>query len=490
MLNQLDFVELQEINQNQVSELRKALAAGTGTDSALFTGGRALQVESLELTLVNAVFSQDEAKLFKIIKQREATATVHEFTRRDDVGADYGGVAEEGGDSMGTDQDLKRVTVPMKTLSTKREVTLHMLATNSLDDAKAGEKLSGTLTLIRRLEKLMFTGDSSIVPAEFDGLDVSIPGDINKFGGVAGSIDENIIDLRGEAINNASGAGREAINSATRIVRENYGKADNLFMSLPVMQDLQSLITDNIRYLAPNATQEETVGNLHFNTYPTTFGTLTLQDDVFIRERGISKTSISPNKPLAIAAAPTVVVNAAISPEVSHFVAGDNGNYYYMITTENKYGESDPYFHTVAAAVGVGDVVRFTSIPVAAGTGSTTPTGVRIYRSKLGVNPGADINGYKLIGRFAWDTPSAVLTTAKDQNAYLPDTSDAYILTCDPVYMALEWFQLLPLMEFTLYPVSAATYPFLVLLVGALGIKIPKRHVRLMNIGHTSGWYS
>jgi len=487
----LNFVDISDTELGTLGELRKALYAGTGTDSATFIGGRALQIQDLEMTLINAVFSQDEAKLYKRMKMRNATATVHEFTRRDEVGADFGGVAEEGGSGMETDQDLKRITVPMKTLQTKRAVTLHMLASQAIDDAKASEKLAGTLTLLRRLEKNLFVGDSLVVPAEFDGLQKSIPGNYNLLTGSPGDVAEQVIDLRGKAIDDSTLVGEYSLTTAARLIRDAFGKADAAYMSLTVMQDIQKLIRERVRFpiLQPNQADTAT-GALFTNNWSTPFGMLELIDDVFLRERGISITSTMPLLKPMIPGAVTPTAGAPTPPVVSLFITGvDNGSYRYMVTSENKYGESDPVYSAVTA-VAAGEVVTF-SIAVCSGAGSM-PTGYRIYRSEKDVDPGTVLTGYKLIGRFPWigDPTAAAATNGLDQNAVLPDTSDIYVLTTDPMYQALEWLQFLPLMEFTLYPTETAMYPFLIMLVGALATKIPKRHVRIMNVGHTGGWYS
>ena len=52
-----DNVSSGEMSAGEVNELQKALAAGYGTDSSQFTGGRALIPENLESEVVNVVAS-------------------------------------------------------------------------------------------------------------------------------------------------------------------------------------------------------------------------------------------------------------------------------------------------------------------------------------------------------------------------------------------------------------------------------------------------
>jgi len=486
----MEFIDLNSIELGTLQELRKALTAGTGTDAATFIGGRSLQVQDLEMTLVNAVFSQDEAKLFKRMKQRLATATVHEFTRRDEVGSNDGGVAEEGGDSIDSDQDLKRVTVPMKTLSVRRAVTLQMLAAQAIDDAKASEKLAGTLQIIRKLEKILFNGDSAVVPAEFDGLAKLIPGNYYDLDGNAGTVADHIIDLRGKSFNDTDKIGENSLTTATKIIRKFYGKGDTAFMSLDVMQDFQKVIRERIRFPVLDM-KAETLGGMRTSVYPTAFGDLELVDDVFLQERDSTLLSLSPKKPNSPGSAITLSAVDPVGSDVSLFTADDAATYYYCVTAENKYGESEPDslisdpLQSVAVAEG-----KVVSIVIAAASGTgTIPTGVKVYRSAPDADEPTAYTELKLVGRFAW-TNSAAPLTVYDCNYILPDTSDIYVLSMDPLYQSIEYLQFLPLMEFTLYPTEIAAYPFLILLVGALGLKIPKRHVRIINVGHTGGWYS
>src|SRR6056297_808866 len=73
-------------NVDVLENLQKALEAGTGVDAGSFTGGRALIPESLENTLVNVLWSQDEARLFQRIKKKPIASPVHQWDKRSAVG--------------------------------------------------------------------------------------------------------------------------------------------------------------------------------------------------------------------------------------------------------------------------------------------------------------------------------------------------------------------------------------------------------------------
>jgi hypothetical protein len=82
-----------EVGFGQITQgdLQKALSAGSGTDSATMTGGRSLIPQDIESTLVNALFfKRQDFKLMNMIKTEKVGSTVHEYTRRNEVGDETG----------------------------------------------------------------------------------------------------------------------------------------------------------------------------------------------------------------------------------------------------------------------------------------------------------------------------------------------------------------------------------------------------------------
>ncbi len=78
-----DLFETPEFGAGSEEMLMKALSAGYGTDASQFTGGRALQPEDCEATLVNAMGEpQEDFKLMNTIKKQPVKSTVHQFNMR------------------------------------------------------------------------------------------------------------------------------------------------------------------------------------------------------------------------------------------------------------------------------------------------------------------------------------------------------------------------------------------------------------------------
>lgn len=442
-----------QTNMETMEMLTKALSAGSGVDAASYTGGRALIPESLEQTLVNILHTQDEAVLFQRLKKTPVRGPVHQWDARTEVGADDGAWVAEGGDSIEADQTIARQYITMKYLQTLRKVTLQMSISNSIEDAMALEKNAGTLWLIRNIERALFYGNSDYVSVQPDGLIKLIPS-------------TNVLDVRGADA--TSDTFEDKMNEAARVIRENYGKASLMLSSTMVMQDVQKLLRDRIRFEAG-----QTLGTAVFSKYPTPFGTPELKEDIFIQEGAVPAASaLTSQRP------GTPTIGSVTSPvdATSLLPAGD---YVYKVVGVNQYGDSVATAEEVVTGVAAGDNV---TIPVT--NGSPASTAYKLYRSKLGGTTGAEVRylgTYKVTG-----SPMDVI----DRDFNLPGCSDVFILTMESLYDAIEWAQFLPMMKFDLYPTNAAVYPFLMLLFGAMALKKPVQHVRIKNVApSTLGWF-
>ncbi len=471
IMNMMDEGFLQT-NTETLELLSKAMTAGQGVDAASFSGGRALSLESLDQTLVNILHTQDEAVLFQRLKKQPIKSVVHQWDERTEVGSDDGAWVPEGGSSDDTDQTIARKFVTAKYLQTKRTVTLQASLTNMIEDAMALEENAGTLWLIRNIERALFEGDSAIVAEQPDGLKKMIPS-------------THVIDLRGEAA--SSTKFEDAIAESCRMVRDYYGKIDLMLSSTMIMQDVQSLLRDRIRFQAEQVNggpgsgvqTNGPLGGSVFTRYPTPFGTPVLKEDIFIKESTVPRASILTTK----RPAKPVITSLVIADDAaSKFAAGDAGDYYYTVVAMNKYGDSIAADVSAVQSIAAGKKVTIT---ITAAVDVTTVTGYKIYRSAKG-GANTDLRFVKAVPATDATTPTVFV----DLNEDLPGCSDVFMLTTDPLYNALEWAQFLPMMKFNLYPTSSAVYPFLMLLFGALAVKKPVNHVRIKNVApSTLTWY-
>jgi len=458
-------------NVDVLENLQKALSAGSGVDAASFTGGRALVPESLENTLVNVLWSQDEARLFQRIKKQPVSSPVHQWDKRTAVGNSDGAWVGEGGTSYEQDQTIARVYETAKYLQTLRKATLQATLSNMIENAMTIEQNAGALWIVREVEKAMFYGNDDMVAEEPKGIIQQInaaAGNVATYGSPQA---DNILDMRGSAADSA--AFETAMNESTRAIRDNYGKGSLILTSTMVMQDVQTLIRNRIRFGAGS----NDMGSGIFNKYPTPFGNLELLDDVFIQEGSTVGTAsvlaLAPSAPTQSVAPASVAVAGS---EISYWTAGDVGAYKYSVTAFSKYGES-----AAVAMTDLGASVAGQKVTMTVADGAITGTAFKVYRSK---KDGTEVRYMMTIAR------TGVTQVITDFNAELPGTSHAFVLTMDQVYDAIEWFQFLPLMKFDLYPTNQAVYPFLMLLFGSLALKKTEQHVYIKNIAPANlGWY-
>jgi hypothetical protein len=465
-------------NNETMELLSKALTAGGGVDAAAFSGGRALTPESLDYTLVNILFSQDEAKLFKRLKKTPVKSVVRQWNERNEVGQDNGAWVPEVGTSESSDQTIARKYAVAKYLQTYRSVTLQASMSEMVENAMAIEKEAGTLWLIRNIEKSLFNANSAFVAEEPDGLKAQIPA-------------SNVIDLRGAHADSATF--EKKVTEALRVVRANYGKGNLLLSSLKVMEDISNLLKDKYRIpLYPaigggagglGLPGSSPVGGVPASAFPinfpTPFGNPEVVDDIFLTEGDIPVASSLAGRP----SIPTLASAAHEADAASKFGSADAGDYIYKVVGVNRYGDSVASAELAVTGVVSGDKVTFRITP-----GETVPTAWKIYRSKVGGGAGAEVRFMTEVA-YALDSGMAYQTFT-DLNNDLPGCSDTYILTMDPVYDAIEWFQFLPMMKFDLYPTNAAVLPFLMILYGAMALKKPVQHVRIKNVSPVStGWF-
>lgn len=452
-----EFEGFAQANLETMEMLHKAMTAGSGVDAASFSGGRAITFESLDSTLVNILHSQEDAVLFQKLKKTPIKSVVHQWADRTNVGADDGAWVAEGGESEEGDSSLGRKYVTAKYLQTLRKVTLQASMSNTMEDAISLEKNSGTLWLIRNVEKALFYGDSSYVSEQPDGLIKLIPS-------------SNVLDMRGGDATSATF--EDKMNEAARVIRQNYGKAGLVLSSAVVMENVQALLRDRIRFEA----KEGGLGGSFFTKYPTPFGSPDLKEDIFITEGSTpAASSLTSKRPGAV----TINTATAASHASSLFVTADAGNYWYKVVAVNKYGDAVATATSSAVTVAAGDRVTLNVTE-----GSPAATAFKVYRSKKGAADASDCRYAFTVAR------TAATQDIFDTNSDLPGCSDTFILTTDPVYDAIEWAQFLPLMKFDLYPTNAAVFPFLMLLFGALALKKPVQHIRIKNVAPaTLGWF-
>jgi hypothetical protein len=451
----------------EVEGLEKALTAGAGTDSASMTGGRSLIPQDIEMTLVSALaFKKQDFKLFNMLKNVKIGSTVHEYTRRNDVGDETLIFVAEGADSVETNQTLERVTRITKFMQTYRKLTLQMQTARTIEDAEASEKMSGMLTILKGAEWGLFHGNGSVVPDQFDSVLTQI---------LAASSRQNVVDQRG--LDMTTLTAERNISEIARQIYENGGYATHCFMPPIIGTDFQTLVKDRVRF-----NTGDTRGAVVIEEFPTPFsenikiaGT-EAGPDKFFRLRGKPVAGSATAKPNA----PSIALTPQSKTGGTGFDALTAGTYYWTVHAVDGNGIS-----AASTAQSAGPTAGQEVSIVITHDGSKPGTGFIVCRSKVGAADGTDCREMFRVAKAVGAT-----TTVLDRNDWLPGCADLLYLTFDSVQPTVQWDQFLPAMRFDLFPSTSAIIPFLIVLFGTPDVKIPWYNGIVKNVGYsTMGWF-
>jgi len=448
-------------NANEVSDLRKALSAGSDVnDPGVSAGvGFPLRVESLEATMKNLTFEMDEVKLFKTIPKVPATNTVEEFNRL----LSYGragtrrfnlGFMTEGDLPEEEDSTYERVTMLIKYLGVTGRVThVANVIRAATGNVIALETMNKTMELLKNLENAMFFGDSALIPEQFDGLQKLI---------TAGA-PNNVVDLRGQPLT------EERLNDILLRIRDNFGMATDGYFATGAFADLSKQVYDRQRFSYAPAPG---VLGATISAFQGQHGRINLHDHVFIQEgadalaTGLGKPDKRPLNP-AITVAPVAAANPA-----SLFAAADAGSFFYQVVAGNRFGLSQPVA-SAAVTVAAGDGVTFTVQDGGQGT-----TFYEIYRTP---RPGLAIGTARLMVRVPRTAATQVIT---DLNSDIPGTSQGFVLMQNQ--RSFSWAQLLPMTRIPLAAVDTSIR-WAQVLYGGIKMYTPGKNVVIKNIGRLAG---
>jgi len=452
-----------DLGRGSEEMLLKALSAGFGTDAAQFTGGRALQGEDCETTLVNVMREdQTDFKLMNTLKKTPVKSTVRQYNIRTDVGEEDIGFVGEGEIVPDNEQDIRRMTRNMAYIEKRGSVTEQAVVADTFEDAFEAEKFATTLSILKTAEKYGFHGDSKVVPKQFDGLLAQIRDTpIRK---------RNIIDYRGKTI---ATIGENIFTDMSEQIADQGGEANKLFYPLILGNDLQVMVKDRLRF-----TTSDNVGSIVIKEYPTIHGTMKIAGDdagpdKMFRPKNIIRPlgKNPPNKPAS-------VTLAAASATGSNFVATDAGNFTYQVFAVSEYGISEGTSPSAPVAVAPGDGVNITITPATTNPG----TGFILCRSMPGQTKCMEMV------RIGLDERNDTITYL-DLNDDLPGTAEMLFLTEKKVQVVAEFMQFLPLRLFRMYPNNTLVTPFVMALWGSPALKAPHWCGAAKNIAYKGGLY-
>lgn len=453
-------------SSQQVAQMLSSMKKGTvGYQSPLVPQGGSqtasnlspLIPQQLANTLSVATSTMQDLKLWPMLSKVMAQNTVVEYNRVLNHGGEHSPFIAEGGLAPLNRSTYEKVAVQVKYLAERREITDQatlMNITGGSPDALAEETRRGTEALLRRMEKELFHGDSSVNSLSWDGMIKQI-----RAGG-------NVLDKRGASIT----ANDLAETLGTLYSAPFYGMATHILVTPRVLSKLIKDTTSGGRHdqLAIRESSKFVYGSRSiYITAP--YGEVEVVACPFLERHdrvapalGVSSVYSGSVTAPTIGVQPTAGANAS-----SQFIAGDAGTYHYRVVGIGANGVSVPV-DTNAIAVVAGDQVQFTI------ASDSTIDHFRIYRS---TKTASNANGSLLIKEVARAGANTVFT---DNNDNIPDTSDVLLINNSPEYNC--YYQLLSLTRRPLAQTSTSL-PFLLMMFGAPAVKLPTKQFLISNVG-------
>lgn len=473
-------------SQEDLGNLVKALEARevTGRDTTNLVGqsGAPLKLESLEKTLKVLTFKENDIVFWKRIPKKPAYNTVEEYNQLTSYGAQRGGFQREGElPEEETSSTIRRAQL-VKFMGTTRSVTLPMAMVRiqqSAGTATEFEIKNGTNWILQTANKALYFGDEALIPEEFNGIIAQqMRSDVySSYNEYMNS--DQVIDMRGVALT------EDAIEDACNSVVENFGLIDQMYAPPKVLSSFVKNFYGN-KFIQPN-TPALTAGVMgqRVKSFESQFGDVGFNKDIFFNKMPSKKLNAAAGSNKAPAAPTAGSVTPVAADALGKWEASDAGNYFYAVTSKNRYGESTLTLleATVSAIVtgGAADLA-FTETASPYATDCFV-----IYRGqKDAVASGGETLFYPLFtvskSELAAGYDGAGNGVVRDRNRFLPDCDQALLVQEDNE--VIEFGQLAPLMKLDL-AITSPAYRFLIMMYGTPFLYAPKKITRIINIGKT-----
>lgn len=448
------------LTQTQVQDLYKALTTNNFAQiNPGAKGGAAIIPESLENTIKTLTYSEQHLKLWRDIPKSRAFSNVEEYNVVDSYGEDIPGFQPEGIAGLDTTSSYKRELAKVKCLNVTRSVTDLMRLVNTVSEPEALETQNGMKFILGQAEHALFYGDSTLAPADEEGL---------QWDGVfKQTADHNVVDLRGKHLEDTH------INDAATNILDNYGTPTKAYLPMNVAKNFSEQYYPNQRALM-SVESGEMVAGTTVTKFNTLGGTIDITPDVFLR-RGMEV--LDTNAPAYGQEPPTApTVTAAVADEdaknPAKFTQG--GTFKYAVVAYSHKGKSVAV-ETDAVTVATENIKKGVKLTIKnSDTQIFAPEYFVIYRT--------EDNGSKFyeIGRVgAKSREKSAETIFVDKNEVLPNTGEAVIGQFDE--SAITFRQLLPAFKLP-YAMTGPVRRFGIFLYGTPIVYAPKKFVTIKNI--------
>ena len=483
-----DYLELYNYggleNGAQMYDIMKAMSAGSQTGRDLNntdTSGASLKTESLDPTLKVLTNTDQHIKFWKMIPKEKAYNTVEEYNQLKDYGLDVGIFNQEGETPQFTDSIYTRRSVLIKYTGVSGEVTHPFTLVNlgsGVGNALAKEVQNKTQFLLRSIDKALPTGDSDMVANEFDGIFKQ------HYAGIATTLDgyaasSAVIDARNKALTDAM-----VEDSAQAVVNDGFGNVTTIMGAPIIFNDYVKRFHANKAIMVNNplqATTGATMGQA-VKTIQTQFGAIEVTDDIFFdykKPKAYNAAATSAQAP-AVPVASSLLTNNVTDTNTKF--TGFASNYWYAVTSKNRYGESAMVLlDTATQAIAATEACDLYWTQT---DGSYASESFVVYRTKAGVTDYTTADFWPILtvskAQHTAGYDGGAATIVRDRNRNLPGTYTAMVCDFSTDVMAIK--QLAPMMRMDLARVSPA-YRFMILGYLTPVIFAPKKLAIIKNIG-------
>ena len=444
------------------SALRKALDVGYDHPTL---------AQSIEGTLTALTYSAKHARMWQSIFKTNAKSTLEEYTTLDSYGSADGGFYDDGELPPEDNSQYTSHSKKIKYIGVTRGIThpSSLVSASVPPNLMAEENRNGTLNIIGKAETGLFYGNSDIIPQQWDG--------VFKQALDGGA---RVIDLQGSILT------PEHVEDASYTSHDNYSMgARKIFGNGSIFSNFSKQFYDRQRWPGPEvspAPKQVSVGTPMLGMH-TQFGYVGFEADVFMKRKlqippNAATSANAPDAPVIDDQGSDVDLGAPTPGSPSLFSASHAGEYSYVVTAINQYGESDfvivPYGgENDAVDIVEGGYVWF-DINY---SGTNKIYGYNIYRQKVG-----EPYDFRLIQTIPTDPEDPDITFI-DINEDIDGTHDAILCDMSPDALALK--RLLPLTKLPLARTSPKITWALLLYAVPILFK-PKQFVIFKNIGNTA----
>lgn len=538
--NSGSFQSLVGIARDWEDELAKAYTTGQGivTEGVGAAGDFSkTRLQFIRDGLESATFSQDDAKLMKLIKKETVYSTTVEWSALMQYGQQGDGfISESGNDGAfngsSADDIVNRLLRNVKYLYAQREIGLVAQQTKGVVDPVKQAQKSATNEIVMRCNNALYWGDSKTSQSQFDGVARQLMDWITPTTGSGNTQDYGILFDAGNAPIDQNMLNEIAMGNKLR-----FGNAKLLVMSTTAYADVQKLLFPYQRTDLGSGSGSFGVVRNEFNGQ---YGTIKFEIDNMLRinqplvlegtgfdgkPRAASDTGGAACAAGTLAASSTAAGSAGTgsewlnkcisgsSPASSPRAGGgsgtdgnnknrlDAGTYYYAISTVYN-GKESAAIYAGTSANGTATITSAVAITVTAGqivtitlthTGVTIPSGAtykdikfRIYRAPGTISAGSLVlSSFDLLMETGMS--STTTTVCYDNGFYIPGCDNAFLFTQEKDGMSgLFLAQLLPLMRRHGLPEKLLSSPLALLLFATPVVPMPRHHVWIRNIGRAS----